>query len=191
MPTYQKAVGSVISKNNYVPPEKNKQQSEQKQDEGQQGKTEIRNAGGGGPVEEATITQDFIKAEDESGARGWYDTFDIVMDNMGLNYTNPSYGESEKSYLNFLQSLGGVFAEYAGDENNGEGTYEDFMAGCQYVYGLATMFGFQYCNGESAKCNAYQHGIPGHYSSPESPNDAYHQEGIEDHRAWYGHGRRL
>ena len=175
----------------YVPPEKNKQQSEQKQDEGQQGKTEIRNAGGGGPVEEALITQDFIKAEDESGARGWYDTFDIVMDNMGLNYTNPSYGESEKSYLNFLQSLGGVFAEYAGDENNGEGTYEDFMAGCQYVYGLATMFGFQYCNGDSSKCNAYQHGIPGHYSSPESPNDAYHQEGIEDHRAWYGRGRRL
>ena len=34
---------------------------------------------------------DVIKAEDESGARGWYDTFDIVMDNMGLNYTNPSY----------------------------------------------------------------------------------------------------
>lgn len=175
---------------NYTPGEG--RPSTQNGGEGTQGESGRRRASGGGGD---PITEDFIKAEDESGAQGWYDTFDIVMENIDLNDANCPYTQgSERSYMSFLNSLGGVFAEYAGEENNGEGTYEDFMAGCQYVYGLATIFGFNYCAGDYTRCDAYQHGLHGGAgvaTIQQCTNDAYHgtrQYSGSNHHDWWGNG---
>ena len=176
---------------NYTPGESG--QRTQNNEGGTQGESDSRHAGGA--VDYSKITEDFTKAEDESGAPGWYDAFDIVMDNMDVSDANCPYRlGSERSYMSFLNGLGGVFAEYAGDENNGEGTYEDFVAGCQYVYGLCTMFGFEYCNGRYEKCDVYQHGF---YGGPKvattqaSINDAYHgtpRHSGSNHHDWWGNG---
>ena len=174
----------------YVPGELDKPEKSEETEEDEdavQGKSEERN-GGGDHTDYEHLTQDFINAEDESGAEGWYDTYDIVSENLGYDHKHCPYAEdSEREYMSFLYGLGGVFAEYAGDENNGEGTYEDFVAACQYVYGLATMFGFEYCNGKPERCDPYQYGI--YTDAFNSPNDAYYEViNAHSHNSIYGGG---
>ncbi len=177
---------------NYTPGEykkDNKQDTKtDSEQEGVQGESEGRNAGGG-VTDPNRVTEDFIKAEDESGNAGWIDTYDIVMDNLGYNHAHPGYSSNERSYLSFMRGLGGVFAEYCGDENNGEGTFEDFVAACQYMYGLAQIYGFEYCNGTAAKCDPHQMDYFGDASN--SPNDAYRESGVgHSHLTLYGGGAK-
>ena len=176
-------------KEGYDPEESKKEQENLEEQEGIPGESEKHEAGPNGAVDPDSITEDFINAEEECGALGWIDTFDIVMDNLGYNARHRDYDVgSEKSYLRFMRGLGGVFAEYAGDENNGEGTYEDFMAGCQYVFGLGTMFGFEYCNFDPEKDDPYQWAQHNENAS-ESKNDAYYESNVGmDHNSLYGRG---
>ena len=176
---------------NYTPGEnrrdRNQESEPEPEQEGVQGENDRRNSSGGGVEDPNRVTEDFIKAEDESGNAGWIDTYDIVMDNLGYNQAHPGYSANERSYLSFMRGLGGVFADYCGDENNGEGTFEDFVAACQYMYGLAQIYGFEYCNGQSAKCDPHQMDYFGDAS--KSPNDAYRESGVgHSHVKWYGHG---
>ena len=61
-----------------------------------------------------------------------------------------SYGGYE-SYLK--KELGGVFATYAGEKCIANvSTIDEFQEVAEYVYGLMTIYGFDYCNGD-----------PGHY----------------------------
>ena len=175
---------------NYTPGEfsrdRNQDTEPETEQEGVQGENERKNAGGG-ISDPNRVTEDFIKAEDESGNAGWIDTYDIVMDNLEYNEAHPGYGSTEREYLSFMRGLGGVFAEYCGEENNGEGTFEDFVAACQYMYGLAQIYGFEYCNGNSLKCDPHQLNYFG--DADKSPNDAYRESGVgHSHNTWYGKG---
>ena len=75
-----------------------------------------------------------------------------------------SYGGYE-SYLK--NELGGVFAKYAGEDCiPNVTTVEEFQSVGEYVYGLMTIYGFDYCNGD-----------PGHYGKWRA-NDGVTSDGF-------------
>lgn len=61
--------------------------------------------------------------------------------------------ESQGGYENYLKSLGGVFAQFAGDDVKiPVKTAGDYKVACEYVFGIICIWGFDYSNGD-----------PGHY----------------------------
>ena len=85
------------------------------------------------------IVSDFEESED------WDDVLSIVMaQNNEIDIGNVPYGSGDKNgYENWLRSLGGVFADYAGEDMKmGGETLEDFVNANKYVYGLFSIIGF-------------------------------------------------
>ncbi len=75
-----------------------------------------------------------------------------------------SYG----GYENYVKSLGGVFERYAGEDNIAEvTTVEELIDVSEYVYGLMTIWGFDYSNGD-----------PGHYGIWGANNSAVKDDGF-------------
>ena len=75
--------------------------------------------------------------------------FDFNVDN--YDKVIQSFG----SYENYLKSLGGVFAKYAGVENANVTTKQQFKEVGEYVWGIMTMYGFEYRNYKVCNnCNA-------------------------------------
>lgn len=64
-----------------------------------------------------------------------------------------SYG----GYNAYLKKLGGVFAEYAGKSVNAK-TVAQFQYGSEYVFGLFSIYGFDYSNGNSSKSTYHRWG---------------------------------
>ena len=65
-----------------------------------------------------------------------------------FNAKMKEYGGYEK----YLASLGGIFAQYAGDSRTFKvKTAGDLQACAEYVYGLMCIYGFDYCNGVASK----------------------------------------
>ena len=78
-----------------------------------------------------------------------------------LNYYNfnsviSSYG----GFKNYTKSLGGIFADYYGEQQRVTKVYE-FQRVSEYVFGYMTMYGFDYYNGR--QCNSDGHGCKGKY----------------------------
>ncbi len=104
------------------------------------------------------IVSDFEESED------WDDVLSIVMaQNNEIDIGNVPYGSGDKNgYENWLRSLGGVFADYAGEDMKmGGETLEDFVNANKYVYGLFSIIGFEYCNGDLSHCGAFMEGHTG------------------------------
>ncbi len=74
--------------------------------------------------------------------------FDFNVDN--YDQVIQSFG----GYENYLKSLGGVFTKYAGVENAHITTKEEFKEVGEYVWGIMTMYGFEYRNYKTCNnCN--------------------------------------
>ncbi len=75
--------------------------------------------------------------------------FDFNVDN--YDKVLQSFG----GYENYLKSLGGVFTKYAGVENAHVTTKQQFKEVGEYVWGIMTMYGFEYRNYKLCNnCNA-------------------------------------
>ena len=70
-----------------------------------------------------------------------------------FNYSDFSLKmEAYGGYEKYLAQLGGVFAKYAGDSRKfNVKTAGDLQACAEYVFGLMTIYGFDYCNGTASK----------------------------------------
>lgn len=71
--------------------------------------------------------------------------------------TESTFLKSHGGYWNYVRSLGGVFAEYAGKTITGR-TEADFEAACAYVWGLLSVWGVNYSNGTGKKSRRYTWG---------------------------------
>ncbi len=96
--------------------------------------------GSGGP----SITNDFLAAGMEDVdliVRTWAEKFRYVT---ASNYYEKG---NEEEYIKWLNALGGVFEEYAGQDKQGAGDGDSFVDAEKYVYGLMWIAGFEYCAG--------------------------------------------
>ena len=94
----------------------------------------------------ASITNDFLENEMED--------VDAVVRGRAASFnysTSFSAYSDESSYIEWLESLGGVFSDYAGEKVQGEGDGDSFVDAQKYCYGLMWMAGFEYCAGTCLK----------------------------------------
>ncbi len=133
-----------------------------------------------------------IVTEDFEGA-GWDDILPTVLSwGKKFNYStapNVAYQmNNEKEYIEWLESLGGVFAEYAGADKHADGTGDGFVDGCKYTYGLMDIAGTAYCNGYGdyeTLCTPYMSSFGG--NSAVNPYDGYYGTGGTSHECVRGH----
>ena len=131
-----------------------------------------------------------IVTEDFEGA-GWDDILPTVLDLCTeFNYNSaPNYytkGDTE-SYEKWVSSLGGVFSELAGPSKRGEGTGDDFVNACKYVYGLMDIAGTSYCNGYGVGYTQMDHPLMAAYGCDETSNPVSAYYGTGGHQAVLGH----
>ena len=101
-------------------------------------KRKLLGAGKNGPA----ITNDFLAAG--------FDDVDIIVRDWAAKFklvTASNYYEkyNKEQYVEWLNNLGGVFAEYAGPDVKGNGDLKSFIDAEKYVYGLMWIAGFEYC----------------------------------------------
>ena len=93
---------------------------------------------------EPEVTNDFLAA-------GYYDVDMIVRDwaeKFKLATASEYYERNnEEEYVEWLNTLGGVFAKYAGKDVQGTGDAKSFRDALKYTYGLMWIAGFEYCAG--------------------------------------------
>ena len=123
---------------------------------------------------EPTVTDDFMAAE--------MDDIDMVVRSWGEKFnkmTASQYYEqgNEEQYIKWLNSLGGVFSEYAGEDVQGDGDGDSFVDAEKYVYGLMWIAGFEYCAGtadtEPERCDPIM--------------DEWFEAGTNKYDAYYGY----
>ncbi len=78
---------------------------------------------------------------------GWDDTLAVVEKyatdfNIG---TARDYYKNKAEYEKWMESLGGVFAKYGGEEKKGRGDGRSLQEAGEFVYGLFWLCGFDYC----------------------------------------------
>ena len=93
---------------------------------------------------EATVTEDFKAAG--------MDDVDVVVRNWAKRFRKETASKyyslgNEQEYIEWLESLGGVFSKYAGEKVQGDGDGYSFIDAEKYVYGLMWIAGFEYCAG--------------------------------------------
>ncbi len=121
----------------------------------------------------AGITKDFIEADMEDvdmTVRSWAQKFRKTT-------ASDYYAAGDKdAYEEWLRKLGGVFAEYAGEDTQGEGDGDSFIDAEKYVYGLMWIAGFEYCAGtadtEPERCDPLMEAQYG--DAGNNPYDAYY-----------------
>ncbi len=133
-----------------------------------------------------------IVTEDFEGA-GWDDILPTVLSwGKKFNYSTAPHVayqmNNNKEYVEWLESLGGVFAEYAGGDKHADGTGDGFVDACKYTYGLMDLAGTAYCNGYGdyeTLCTPYMSAFGG--NSAVNPYDGYYGTGGYSHEAVRGH----
>ena len=102
------------------------------------------------------------------------ETLDIVNAHKNdFNYYNfNSFMSAQGGADKYIQSLGGVFTEYYG-KNERVKSVEEFHKVCEYVFGLMTMWGFDYYGSAKyckwgGKCNSYS----------KASDDAFYPPGV-------------
>ena len=104
-----------------------------------------RNLLAGGGVK---ITNNFIESDMEDVdmvVRSWAEKFKYT------TASNYYHKDNESEYMDWLESLGGVFSDLAGEKTQGEGDGDSFIDAEKYVYGLMWIAGFEYCAGTCDK----------------------------------------
>ncbi len=114
-----------------------------------------------------SITNDFKAA-------GW-DDVDLIVRSWAekFRYTtaeNYYHQYNEEEYIEWLETLGGVFEEYAGQDKQGAGDGNSFIDAEKYVYGLMWIAGFEYCAGTCLD--------PAEYYRCDPLMDATHEAGF-------------
>ena len=147
------------------------------------GKKRVLLAGSGGDY--SVIEKDFTNAE-------WDDILEIVTEEKCLSYNVNTISHyyakgDETAYKEWLKSLGGVFEEYAGkNKKTGGDTVEEFTDACKYVYGLMSLMGFEYCNGDPNHDGSFMEWRHGGYQCAYAcPLDAYSVQGVGVHGEHY------
>jgi len=95
-----------------------------------------------------TITNDFIENDMEDVdmvVRSWAERFKYTTASSFYSRNN------EEEYIDWLENLGGVFSDYAGESVQGEADGDSFVDAEKYVYGLLWIAGFEYCAGTCDK----------------------------------------